>query len=341
VGSLNPPSYRYPFALAGQPEEVQQAHTFAFNAILDLQEANKFNAAEITALKAASSSTSTTTVTNTTTTVVTDSFPGLGRVNDQTGQTVYVTTGPDSGILLIINDASPVAVTPNPAATSPYFFFITNFGAGIATLTPASPALINGGASFSLPQSYWALVVFDGTNWSATSVFSPLGGDLSGNLPNATVVGIQTVPVAVTAPTNAQVFEYNSSSGKWTPTTNGRIFGATIGSGDVGKPQYITVPFNCTITSWTIIADTSGTATCDVWFLAGSAPPSAPSIPLVGNKISASAPIATSSAQSAAGGSTAISTWTKALTQWGTLAFNLSSMTTSTKVTIQIQVSRS
>ncbi len=120
------------------------------------------------------------------------------------------------------------------------------------------------------------------------------------------------------------------------------VLGATIVAADVGNPQFITVPFNCTITSWTIMADVSGSASVNVWFLAGTAPPTAPSIPTSGNKISASAPIATTSAQSAAGGATAISTWNPtALTQWGTLAFNLSSITTSTKVTIQIQVTRS
>jgi hypothetical protein len=105
--------------------------------------------------------------------------------------------------------------------------------------------------------------------------------------------------------------------------------------------RYIEVPFDCTITSWTITGDASGSASVDVWFIAGSgAPPTAPNIPTSSNKISASAPIALSSAQSAAGGASAISTWTPALTKWGQLAFNLSSVTTCKSINVQIQCTK-
>lgn len=122
-----------------------------------------------------------------------------------------------------------------------------------------------------------------------------------------------------------------------------RTFGITIdGAGaapTTGNKGYVTVPFNCTIQSWTIIADQSGSASMDLWYIAGSgAPPTAPNVPLVANKISASAPIALSSAQSAAGGSSEISTWSPTLAQWGTIHFQLSSVTTCTRLNIQIQV---
>jgi len=37
--AVNAPTFRFPFALQGQPENVQQAHIFSFNAIQDIQQA--------------------------------------------------------------------------------------------------------------------------------------------------------------------------------------------------------------------------------------------------------------------------------------------------------------
>lgn len=122
-----------------------------------------------------------------------------------------------------------------------------------------------------------------------------------------------------------------------------RPLGLTVDGGGTppttGIKGYLTIPFSCTITGWTVIADQSGSASFDVWYIGGSgAPPTAPNVPTSTNKISASAPIAISSAQSAAGGSSAISTWSPSLSQWGTLAFNLSSVTTCTRISVQLQV---
>ena len=39
--ALTPTTFRFPFAIQDQPHEVQQAHIFAFNAVLDLQNAIK------------------------------------------------------------------------------------------------------------------------------------------------------------------------------------------------------------------------------------------------------------------------------------------------------------
>src|ERR1035441_2826275 len=67
-----------------------------------------------------------------------------------------------------------------------------------------------------------------------------------------------------------------------------------------GLKGFLIVPYDCTITSWTVVGDQSGSASVDVWFVtAGGPPPVAANIPTVGNKISASAPVALSSAQSA------------------------------------------
>ncbi len=167
------PSFRYPFILVGHPTEIQNAHMWAFNAIQDLQRANEVNVAKLNAK----------TVTTITTTsggggggvipVPTPSpFAGMGAVNDQTGVTTYTVVAHDNGILLIFNDASPVAVTLNSGLPTPYFFFAANTGAGVATMTPTS-GLINGGASLALLKNESVMVVFDGTNWITNAFFAP------------------------------------------------------------------------------------------------------------------------------------------------------------------------
>lgn len=119
--------------------------------------------------------------------------------------------------------------------------------------------------------------------------------------------------------------------GSITAIIDGGVSGPATGA---YKP--IVLNYAATIVGWSIIGDASGSASLDVWFIAGTAPPTAPNIPTSANKISASAPIALSSARTAAGGSSAISTWTTALTQWGTLLVNLSSITTCKYVVVQI-----
>lgn len=166
--SVNPINMRLPLNVEGKADpEVVEALQNHDDGINDLQQAIDLLKAQIDDLKAASSSSSTSTTKSTTTTITQNSIPGLGTRNDQTGQTSYKTQTSDNGALLIFDDASAVAVSLNSAVTTPYLLFVTNFGAGTATLTPSS-GTINSGASFDLPQNYFTLVVFDGTNWTAS-----------------------------------------------------------------------------------------------------------------------------------------------------------------------------
>lgn len=93
-------------------------------------------------------------------------IPGLGGVNDQSGNVAYTTEPSDNGVLLVLNDASPVAVNLNSGISSPWLILATNLGAGLVTFTPTS-GTINGSATFLLPHNYSTIVVFDGTNWWA------------------------------------------------------------------------------------------------------------------------------------------------------------------------------
>jgi hypothetical protein len=172
MSTLQPPTFRFPFALRDQPHEVQQAHIFAFNAVLDLQRAIGSLKGQINNITTTASTTSTTTEISVGGGSLGTSFPGLGGVNDQTGNTAYTVSAGDNGVLLILNDASPVAVTLNSGLTPPYFIFITNFGAGTVTLTPTA-GTINGAGSLALltNESIWC--VFNGTNWKTDAFFAP------------------------------------------------------------------------------------------------------------------------------------------------------------------------
>ncbi len=96
--------------------------------------------------------------------------PGLGGINNQTGNASYITSMTDNGILLILSNAAGTAVTLNSGVTTPYFFFTSNLGStGTATLTPSS-GLINGGANFPLLPLHTGWVAFDGANWTITAL---------------------------------------------------------------------------------------------------------------------------------------------------------------------------
>jgi hypothetical protein len=95
-------------------------------------------------------------------------------LNNQTGVTSYSVVSGDNEALIVLSDASPIAISL-VAQTPPFSFFIANQGAlgsGTATLTPFSLGTISyagnpGAASMPLLPTYCALVVYDGTNWWA------------------------------------------------------------------------------------------------------------------------------------------------------------------------------
>jgi len=172
--TLNPPSLRFPFELVGHPREIVEAHRFAFNGLLDLNQAvralnTKVNT-NTTSIAAAA------TTVNTVTQIISNALPGLGTVNDQTGQTSYITVPSDNGAFLILSDASPVAVTLTiPSSGQPWMMFTMNWGAGLVTFTPASPASISYignllASSMTLAQGYQTLIVFDGFNFYAATL---------------------------------------------------------------------------------------------------------------------------------------------------------------------------
>ena len=128
-------------------------------------------------------------------------FLGQGLINNQTGETSYATGPGDNGILLILDDASAVAVTLTTDA-APFFLLITNLGTGTVTLTPSTGTISYAGnlgaASVTLLSGYSATVWCDSTNWWAET--------------------LPTVPVSFAAVAHEWLNSYTASTGLFTAT---------------------------------------------------------------------------------------------------------------------------
>ena len=122
---------------------------------------------QISEIKAGSTTSTTTFVQGNSSSGSSSVFIGQGYINDQSGQVAYTVTQGDNGILLILNDPSPVAVSLTTYA-APFYLIIANFGAGTATLTP-STGTINGGASIALRQNQTVIAASNSTNWETTA----------------------------------------------------------------------------------------------------------------------------------------------------------------------------
>lgn len=224
MATHNPINVRYPFELKDQPAEVVQAHRYAFQGLVDLNQAIASLKTQIDAIPTTTSTTGSTTSTVTNTITIEDILAGLGTVNDQTGATSYTTQTGDAGVLLILNDASPVAVSLNSVVTPPYALFVTNFGTGTVTLIPTS-GTINGGSSLALLQGQTIWVVFSGTNWKSGAFTAP--------------------PLDTPAVTHEFITAYNAATGAFSQTQPA----FTDISGNLATSQLPTAGLSVTITT--------------------------------------------------------------------------------------------
>ena len=122
-----------------------------------------------------------------------------------------------------------------------------------------------------------------------------------------------------------------------------RKVGLTVdGSGSVISPGVkgiVQLDYAGTIVGWSIVGDVVGSITVEVQKKASSPPPAAPGIPnTTTDKISASAPIAISSAQSAAGGESQVATWNTDIVLWDVVQFTVTAVTTITRATLYLRI---
>ncbi len=105
------------------------------------------------------------------------------------------------------------------------------------------------------------------------------------------------------------------------------------GAPDVATYGYVTVPYNCTILSATLLADVAGSFVVEIWKKAYASFP-----PLVADKITASAPPTLTAVQKSQ--DTTLTGWTTSLTAGDVLAFNVTSASTATRVNLILGVAR-
>lgn len=102
-----------------------------------------------------------------------------------------------------------------------------------------------------------------------------------------------------------------------------------------GKQQDVRAPFTGTITRWTIVGDAVGACDIDIWLTAAADPPT---IPVVGDSITAGLPPSMSGAVTAT--SATLTGWTTAVNAGDLLRFNLNSVSGLSRVLLVVAYSR-
>jgi hypothetical protein len=146
------------------------------------------------------------------------------------------------------------------------------------------------------------------------------------------------------APNNGDVLTWDSTPGEWVPVAPGAGSGDTVGqiiAGwdgggaeiEVGTQVDVVAPFAGTITGWTLLADQTGDAVVDVWVeqLVSYPPTNADSI------TAAAPPTLTADTDVT---STAVGTWTAAITAGDIIRFNLDSVTDCTRLLCVLDYTR-
>lgn len=120
-----------------------------------------------------------------------------------------------------------------------------------------------------------------------------------------------------------------------TPAVDKRTVGIVIDGGGVvlttGLKGFIRVPYAGTITKWTLLPDQSGSIVMDIWKDTYANHP-----PVVGDTITAAAKPTISAATKAE--SSTLTGWTTTITAGDILAFNVDSVTTITRVILELEI---
>ncbi len=213
--STPPLQQRYPFDLGGKVHpDVEAAIRYSFSGLLDLNEALRVTTANISKLQTTAAAATTPTPASSSSTVFTSGvtsfntqtgaviyFPPLGTVSNQSGLTTYTIAGTDAGALIVLDDASAIAVTLS-TMSPPWFCFVFNSGVGTATLTP-STGTVNGNATLTLATGQGAIVFFDGTNWWAVTTplapntIAPVAGEFLTGYDASTGIFSQAAPTGL------------------------------------------------------------------------------------------------------------------------------------------------
>lgn len=263
-------------------------------------------------------------------------YPVL-QINPQTGTTYTIVNG-DCGKLVQFNNASAVAVTlPQAGAASSFLsgcvLRLANKGAGLVTVTPTT-STIDGLSSRTIQQYGGFVIVSDGTNYqsigippatSSTGVVdgdqlpAPTGGKKGGVIAS-TCLSLSGADLSVSSNCRTASIQFIIDGG-----------GSAITTGVKG---YLSIPFACTITNVTMLADQSGSIVVDIWKDVYSSYP-----PTDVDSITASA-VPTISAATKSTDST-LTGWTTSIAAGDILGFNVDSVSSISLLTISLTCLRS
>jgi hypothetical protein len=143
--------------------------------------------------------------------------------------------------------------------------------------------------------------------------------------------------VLITSVANAQQLRWNSTSSVWENFTPTETINVIIDGGGsaitTGVKADLLIPYNCTITAARLLADQTGSIVVDIWKDTYANFP-----PAVGDTITASAKPTLSTASKYE--DTTLTGWTVTLSAGDYLRFNVDSITTITRATVVLTVTR-
>jgi hypothetical protein len=210
----------------------------------------------------------------------------------------------------------------------------------IKRIGAGSFGLATAGTDYVIPAGNVATataLAANGANCSATQAAG--GVDASGAAEACIDLAATYAPIAKGV-TNGDSHDHNGGDGATIPAagivTNMRVssLGITVDGGGsaitTGTKGFIVVPFSCTIQTWSVVSDQSGSIVLDVWKSTG--------VPSNANTITASAKPTLSSAQLAV--AQAATGWTTAVAANDVLGFEVESASTVTKATLTIACQR-
>lgn len=273
----------------------------------------------------------------------------------------YAARSLDCGFMLVFSSASAIAYTL--LATPPTILgdatlwrvWVKNVGAGTLTINLNGTTIDGSATNPTLTTGQFIGIWTDGTNYYGTGVLSGGGGGGTpggssgqvqynnagafGGASGATIDGSGNLLVTTQSPgdtsTKAASDAFVAAAITAAALTNGNLACVIDGGGSVpstGSRGYVQAPFSGVITGWTMLANVRGSVQITVKKSTYSGFPSTTSIV-------ASAPPNLSSAQNNT--STTLTGWTTSVTLGDVYEFNLDSVTTITRVILQLQITRS
>jgi hypothetical protein len=132
---------------------------------------------------------------------------------------------------------------------------------------------------------------------------------------------------------NSYAYGLFSSVGGSIASSFGITIDATGSSITTGTKGYISIPYNCTITGWVLLADVSGSIVIDVWKdTYGNYPPT-----LADSIAGSEKPTLSSAIKNQ---DLSLTTWSTSVTAGDTIAFNVDSVSTVQRVHLIINTTR-